>query len=177
MNRWDELSLKEKNTLLGIYVSKGYNDLASIISHYNSFATGGRVDNHPTDPVLKGRQPKANFYQRLLNPFRQTMPDWENRINGKNRVSTHKLSWVTDDNGNAIVYPNVQEINDKLYDFTDPRNKVGRWDALDRAIQTGDTIQMTPEQANFWTRYYKEFYPSFDFATGGSLYKKSRNSK
>ena len=166
MNRWDELSLKEKNTLLGIYASKGYNDLASIISHYNSYGDGGKIKK---DPVLKDRKPQANFYQRLLNPFKQTMSNWENRINGRNDVATHKIAWVTDDNGNAIVYPDVQEINSRLYDFTDPRNKAKKWDALDRAIQTGDTIQMTPEQANFWTQHYKEFYPSFNYATGGSI--------
>jgi hypothetical protein len=168
MNRWDDLSLQEKNQLLGIYASKGYTDLASIISHYNTFQAGGYVNEK--DPVLKDRKPKANFYQRLLDANRQTIPNWENRINNQNNVTTHKMSWATDDDGTAIVYPEVQEINGKLYDFTDPRNKEGKWAAYDRAVQTGDTIQMTPEQANFWTQHYKEFYP-FNYADGGSLGK------
>lgn len=44
MNRWDTLTMSEKNQLLGIYASKGYNNLANIIAHYNSFAEGGNVD-------------------------------------------------------------------------------------------------------------------------------------
>lgn len=168
MNKWDELSMAEKNQLIGIYVSKGYRDLAAITAHYNSFAEGGRMDNPPDkDPVLKDRKPQANFYQRLLDKNRQTIPAWENRIFGGNTVATHRMSWATDANDNAIVYPEVQEINGKLYDFTDPRNKESKSAARDRAIETGDTIMMTPAQANFWTQHYKEFYPSF--ATGGQM--------
>lgn len=40
-NRWARLSQSEKAELLGIYASKGYNDLAKIISHYN--ACGGKL--------------------------------------------------------------------------------------------------------------------------------------
>lgn len=171
-DRWSQLSMSEKSDLMSLYIRNGIDSLEEIKKHYNSFADGGRVDNNSDkDPVLKDRKPKANFYQRLLSPFRQTISNWENRINGRNDVATHKIAWATDNDGNAIVYPDVQEINGRLYDFTDPRNKAGRWDALDRAIQTGDTIQMTPEQANFWTHHYKEFYPSFNFATGGHLYQ------
>ena len=49
-NRWARLSQSEKAELLGIYASKGYNDLASIIAHYNScggnlHGNGGPVSN------------------------------------------------------------------------------------------------------------------------------------
>lgn len=165
-DRWSQLSMSEKSDLMSLYIQNGINSLEEIKKHYNSFADGGRVDNPPTDPVLKGRQPKANFYQRLLNPNRQTIPDWQHKGN----IATHKMSYATnEDNTKAVVYPEVQEINGKLYDFTDPRNKEGKWAAYDRAVQTGDTIQMTPAQAEWWTRHYKEFYPSFEFAKGGSL--------
>lgn len=43
MDRWGQLNLQQKNQLLGIYASKGYTDLASIISHYNSFQEGGSL--------------------------------------------------------------------------------------------------------------------------------------
>ena len=170
MDRWSQLSIKDKSDLMSLYIRNGISSLEEIKKHYNSFADGGRVDNNPDkDPVLKDRKPKANFYQRLLDANRQTILDWENRVNNQNNVATHKMSWATDDDGTAIVYPEVQEIDGKLYDFTDPRNKESRRAALDRAIQTGDTIQMTPEQANFWTQHYKEFYPSFNYANGGYL--------
>ena len=43
MDRWDNLNMQQKAQLLGIYASKGYTDLASIINHYNTFQTGGRL--------------------------------------------------------------------------------------------------------------------------------------
>lgn len=42
-NRWARLSQSEKAELLGIYTAHGYNDLAEIISHYNTYAEGGRL--------------------------------------------------------------------------------------------------------------------------------------
>ena len=48
-NRWAQLSQGEKAELLGIYTRQGYNDLASIIAHYNS--CGGKLykDGGDTD--------------------------------------------------------------------------------------------------------------------------------
>ena len=44
--------------------------------------------------------------------------DWED----PRRIATHKMGheYYPDDSGRAIVYPNVQEINGKLVDFTRP---------------------------------------------------------
>ena len=55
MNKWDELSMAEKNQLIGIYVSKGYRDLAAITAHYNSFAEGGLFG--PGGPT--GKKPRG----------------------------------------------------------------------------------------------------------------------
>ena len=98
----------------------------------------------------------ANFVRRLQNPNRATIRDWQN----SNNVATHKLGWATDENG-AIVFPNVQEINGELHDFTDPKYNHKKWDALDRAIEQGDTLRMTPEQAKLFTENYKQYYPGF----------------
>lgn len=160
---WKDLSIKEKADLMKIYVYNGITKLDDIISHYNTFQAGGYIEKE--DPVLKDRRPKANFYQRLLDPNRQTIPDWQHKGN----IATHKMSYATnEDNTKAVVYPEVQEINGKLYDFTDPKNKADKWDALNRAIETGDTIQMTPTQAEWWTTHYKDYYPSLK-ANGGEL--------
>lgn len=107
---------------------------------------------------------KANFVQRLKDPNRVFIKDW-----GSNNKATHKLSWATDKDGNAIVFPVVQEINGKLYDFSDPKNKRGKWDAYDSAVERGDTLMMTPKQADIFTRTYKNYYPNFK-ANGGPLY-------
>lgn len=113
-------------------------------------ADGGPLDSLVSD--INSRS-KADFVQRLLDPNRAYISDWES-----NRIATHKLSYATDDKG-AIVFPNVQRINGKLYDFTDPKNKRGKWDALDSAIERGDTLRMTPAQADEFTKTYKRYYP------------------
>lgn len=43
MDRWGNLNMQQKAQLLGIYVSKGYTNLASIINHYNTFQEGGSL--------------------------------------------------------------------------------------------------------------------------------------
>ena len=111
--------------------------------------------------VDKANQSDVNFVDRLNQFNRQTIPDWS----GEGDVATHRMSWAEDENGNAIVYPEVQEINGKLHDFTDPRYNHGKWDALDSAIERGDTIHMTPFEAQQFTGGYKNFYPKFDEGT------------
>ena len=46
-NRWAQLSQNEKAELLGIYTRAGYNDLASIVAHYNEFSSGGGIHIKP----------------------------------------------------------------------------------------------------------------------------------
>lgn len=111
---------------------------------------GGPLDSLVTDI---NRRSNADFVKRLQDPKRDYIQDW-----ATDNIATHKLSWATDDNG-AIVFPNVQRINGKLYDFTDPINNRGEWDALDSAIERGDTLRMTPSQAKEFTETYKKYYP------------------
>ena len=112
-------------------------------------------DGGPLSSLVKdiNERSNADFVQRLLDPNRDYIQDWES-----DNIATHKLGWATDDKG-AIVFPNVQRINGKLYDFTDPKNKRGEWDALDSAIQRGDTLRMSPSQAKEFTETYKKYYP------------------
>ena len=112
-------------------------------------------DGGPLSSLVKdiNKRSNADFVQRLLDPNRDYIQDWES-----DNIATHKLGWATDDKG-AIVFPNVQRINGKLYDFTDPKNKRGEWDALDSAIQRGDTLRMSPSQAKEFTENYKKYYP------------------
>ena len=76
-----------------------------------------------------------------------------------NEISTHKMSWATDDKG-ATIYPNVQNIKGKLIDFTRP--PYNKWAGYNSAIQNNDTIQATPEVAQEYTTNYKKFYPQFN---------------
>ena len=105
---------------------------------------------------------KANFVQRLNNSERQHIQDWET----PNKIATHKMSWATEGE-KAIVFPMVQEINGSLHDFSNPKYNHKKWDALDNAINKGDTLIMTPDQAKWFTENYKNFYPKF--AEGGTF--------
>ena len=112
-------------------------------------------DGGPLDSLVAdiNRRSGADFVQRLLDPNRDYINDWES-----DNIATHKLGYATDDKG-AIVFPNVQRIDGRLYDFTDPKNKRGKWDALESAIERGDTLRMTPAQAKEFTKTYKKYYP------------------
>lgn len=168
MDRWGQLNLQQKNQLLGIYASKGYTDLASIISHYNSFQAGGTIS-------------KPNFVQRYSEGQRRgiKLPNSE--------VATHKLSYA-EQGGKYIVYPNVQPVdynnpNSPLYDYEDDN-----WTAFDRALKNNDTLQFnTAKEAEEYTKHYKDFgregyllnipseislpEPKVKFQQGGSLGK------
>ena len=63
----------------------------------------------------------------------------------------------------------VQEINGSLHDFSNPKYNHKKWDALDNAINKGDTLIMTPDQAKWFTENYKNFYPKFRNGGVGSF--------
>ena len=116
-------------------------------------------------PIIdKVNQSEANFVQRLKDGNRQVIPDWVN----KDDVATHKMSWVTEDN-HAVVYPNVQEIDGKLQDFSRP--PYNKWAGYRNAVQRGDTIHMTPQEAEWFTENYKDYYPGLnEYKNGGGIH-------
>lgn len=140
-------------------IAKGKRSSDPAVRKRATFAANARKWKHddggPLDSLVAdiNRRSKADFVQRLLDSNRDYIQDWES-----DNIATHKLGWATDDKG-AIVFPNVQRINGKLYDFTDPKNKREKWDALDSAIERGDTLRMTPAQAEEFTKTYKKYYP------------------
>lgn len=111
---------------------------------------------NPSSPLLIQRvnQSDANFVKRLLDPNIKHIQDWED----KSKIATHKMSWAEDEQG-AFVYPEVQEIDGELVDFTHPSHK--RSEGIDSAIERRDTVRMTPEQAEWFTTHYKDYYPKF----------------
>ena len=115
----------------------------------------------------------ANFVQRLKDANRKYIQDWEDPT----AVATHKLGVATSD-GIHFVYPEVQEINGQLIDFTNP--KYSKWDAVDAAIERKDTIQFgkgekaLKEAINF-TKNYKNYYPGFKKYQGGGIVKLIEN--
>lgn len=121
-------------------------------------AVGGQIPPYNTNN-------KSNMYSRMKDPNRKTIKDWKT-----GKVATHKLSYATVDD-KTIVYPNIQEINGELYDFTDPKNNRGKWDSLRRAIDTGDTLQFNNEtDADKFVNNYKKKFKGFDkYAGGGGI--------
>lgn len=111
---------------------------------------------------------KSNMYQRMKDPNRKTITDWKT-----GKTSTHKLAYATVDD-KVVVYPNIQEINGELYDFTDPKNNRGKWDSLRRAINTGDTIQFKNEtDADKFVNNYKKEFKGFDKYAGGGISRRN----
>lgn len=136
------------------------------------FKEGGSIKEENTEyepenvsDIIKfvNKHKKVNFVQRLKDSFRETIPDWEG-----NKVATHKLR-VELDRGKVKLFPMVQEINDKLYDFTDPKNNHENpvWDALDTAEKNGDVIIFNNlDDAVWFSKNYKQYYPTFEDYAG-----------
>lgn len=125
---------------------------------------GGEIDKDKLITLIKSSD--ANFARRLRDEKRKTIPDWE--VDGN--VATHKLGYASVD-GRYVIYPSVREIDGELYDFTDPKNNRGEWDALESAIADGDTIMVDSEREAEWlTGNYKNYFKSFDeYAEGGPV--------
>ena len=102
---------------------------------------------------------KADFVSRLIDENRVTIPDWNN----KDDIATHKLSYARDGD-RWIIYPNVQNIDGKLYDFSDPKYGLDKgWQALDSALYSGDYVEVPSEaDARWFTESYKRYYPGFN---------------
>ncbi len=125
---------------------------------------GGEIDKDKLITLIKSSD--ANFARRLRDEKRKTIPDWE--VDGN--VATHKLGYAGVD-GRYVIYPSVREIDGELYDFTDPKNNRGEWDAFESAIADGDTIMVDSEREAEWlTGNYKNYFKSFDeYAEGGPV--------
>ena len=92
---------------------------------------------------------KPNFIKRLEDPNRKFIINWEN----PEQIATHKMSWADDE----VVYPNIQEIEGKLIDFSRP--PYNEWAGYNSAIENKDTIKT--KHADWFTKNYKKYYPNF----------------
>ena len=88
------------------------------------------------------------FVQRLKEPTLRTIP-------GKDgQVMSHALGYA-EANGKTYVYPQVQEIDNKLKYFDDWK------EAFDTALKNKNVLEMSPKEAELFTTNYKKYYPSF----------------
>jgi hypothetical protein len=120
--------------------------MKTIRDTYNLYSSGGQEEI-----LNKVNSSNTNFVQRLKDPNRKSIPDWESPTD---RISTHKLSVGTDENGNHYIFPEVQEINGELIDFTKP--PYHRFAGEISAEIRGDTVRVSSlEDAVKFTETYK----------------------
>ena len=161
---WDKLSMKEKAAFIRTAVKNGIYNRADIVDRYNKFAMGGDTDS-VEDIVEKVNNSEANFVSRLKDPNRRYIKDW-----ASSGIATHKLGVGTDEHGNHYIYPEVQEIDGELVDFTRPPYLP--YAGMISAEERGDTVRVPSiEQGVRFTENYKKYYPKGNtFARGGHIY-------
>lgn len=126
-------------------------DLYQAAREKYNFATGGRLRKL----VQRiNETSNADFVKRLLDEKRAVLK------NDDGTVSTHELGYVTEGD-RAVVFPFVQSTDNGLARFTMP-------DALNRAVERGDTLQMSVPEAELFTKKYKKYYPGFHSYDGDS---------
>ena len=167
MSRWDDLSMGDRAALISLFIKDGVSDPKVMRRLYDE--AGDTADIKPA--VSNASYPrerevldlvnnsKADFVSRLIDENRVTIPDWNN----KDDIATHKLSYARDGD-RWIIYPNVQNIDGKLYDFSDPKYGLDKgWQALDSALYSGDYVEVPSEaDARWFTESYKRYYPGFN---------------
>ena len=135
------------------------------------FQEGGQISKKSRtlqELIEYAKKENPRFIQRMSEPPRGIdFVDDE----GKQARGSHYLEWGTDKNGNAIIYPRIQEVDKELKFFNSS-------DAYNRAIKNKNYLIMTPEEAELFfaedPKYgtaYKSGWPQFfgKFQQGGSI--------
>lgn len=135
------------------------------------FQEGGQISKKSRtlqELIEYAKKENPRFIQRMSEPPRgiDFIDD-----NGNQVRESHYMEWSTDDNGNAIVYPRIQEVDKELKFFNGP-------EAYKRAVENRNYLIMTPEEAKIFfaedPKYgtaYKSGWPRFfnRFQQGGSI--------
>lgn len=135
------------------------------------FQDGGQINKKSRtlqELIEYAKKENPRFIQRMSEPPRGIdFVDDE----GKQARGSHYMEWSTDDNGNAIIYPRIQEVDKELKFFNSS-------DAYNRALENKNYLIMTPEEAKLFfaedSKYgtaYKSGWPQFfgRFQQGGSI--------
>lgn len=126
----------------------------------NKYAGGGHVRSKKLRDLVRriNETSKADFVRRLLDENRKVIK------NPDGTVSTHELGYVDDGKGNAVVFPDIQTDGDSLKRFPFPQS-------YQRAVERGDTLNMSTSNAKLFTENYKNYYPGFKNYSGGGSKK------
>lgn len=141
-----------------------YQERLEYADKINKFIEGDYIQNTiGASAINKALTSNANIAKRLKQENRESVNAWDL----ENGIATHKMSWAEDDKG-AFVYGNVNKSSGELIDYT--RIPFSTNAGIDTAIESNDIIRMSPEEANWFTTNYKNYYPTFRY--GGSMKKK-----
>ena len=146
-------------------------DIIYEIPKVEEFQKGGKTRTLE-ELIEYAKKENPRFIQRLSeDPRGINFVDEE----GKNAQGSHLLGYELDEEGNAIVFPSIQEMEDGNLKY------LSVWDAFDRAIEKKNFLKMTPEEAKLFTESgedeqgnlfgYKKGWPEFfkKFKKGGTL--------
>lgn len=141
------------------------------INLVQEFQEGGQLPTKTrtlSELIDYAKQANPRFIQRLSEPSKGIEFIDDNGVKSK---GSHYLEWSTDDKGNAIVYPRIQEVDGELQFFNSQN-------AYKRATETNDYLVMTPDEADIFFAKdeqhgvaYKSGWPEFfeKFQKGGSI--------
>ena len=100
---------------------------------------------------------------------------------GNKQHGSHLLGYELDENGDAIVFPSIQEMEDGSLKY------LSTWDAYNRSIENKNFLKMSPEEAKLftksgedengnlfgykigWPEFFKQNFDKNKFKKGGSL--------
>lgn len=128
----------------------------------NVFYPGNKWNNRWQD-IQHLHESQANFAQRVRDPNREHIDL------GNGYVATHEMSWTTDENGNNVLYPQIQEVDVyprwDIFHLTKPDRQLKRYPkeewraAYDNAVNNSDTIHV--KDPEWISQNYKRFYKNF----------------
>ena len=118
---------------------------------------GNKNKTRPIGELIQyAKQQNPRFIQRLSEPPRgiKFVDD-----NGNESEGSHYL-----ESAGEYVIPRIQEVDGNLKFFN-------HQDAVNRAIETGNYLKMTPEEAIIFAKEYKQGWPEFfkKFKNGGTV--------
>jgi len=99
-----------------------------------------------------GQNSDKNFVQRIIQP--DSFPKLFDNPGGiLGAPSTHSMTWGTDEQGNAFVYPTVVQEGDKL-------RRLNADEAWKHAVDNNERIpfQQDHEQADWFSKNYKQVW-------------------
>lgn len=120
-------------------------------------SNGKKNKIRPIEELIQyAKQQNPRFIQRLSEPPRgiKFIDD-----NGNESEGSHYL-----ESAGEYVIPRIQEVGDSLKFFNHE-------DAINRAIETGNYLKMSPEEAKIFAKEYKQGWPEFfkRFKNGGAV--------